>query len=26
VWPWLREKQLNLPHDLLSHFRVLAWG
>ncbi|HUA49265.1 MAG TPA: hypothetical protein VMA77_28775 [Solirubrobacteraceae bacterium] len=24
-WPWLREGQLNLPHDLLSHFRVLAW-
>ena len=25
VWPWLRVGQLNLPHDLLSHFRVLAW-
>jgi O-antigen/teichoic acid export membrane protein len=24
-WPWLRDGQLNLPHDLLSHFRVLAW-
>jgi len=25
TWPWLREGQLNLPHDLLSRFRVLAW-
>lgn len=24
-WPWLREGQLNLPHDLLAQFRVLAW-
>jgi O-antigen/teichoic acid export membrane protein len=25
TWPWLRSDELNLPHDLLSHFRVLAW-
>jgi O-antigen/teichoic acid export membrane protein len=25
TWPWLREGELNLPHDLLAHFRVLAW-
>lgn len=24
-WPWINEGNLNLPHDLLSHFRVLAW-
>ena len=24
-WPWLTQGDLNLPHDLLSHFRVLAW-
>jgi O-antigen/teichoic acid export membrane protein len=24
-WPWLKTKQLNLPHSLLAHFRVLAW-
>jgi hypothetical protein len=24
-WPWLKQGDLNLPHDLLSHFRVLAW-
>jgi hypothetical protein len=25
AWPWLTQGDLNLPHDLLSHFRVLAW-
>lgn len=24
-WPWLTQGDLNLPHDLLNHFRVLAW-
>jgi hypothetical protein len=24
-WPWIRQGDLNLPHDLLSHFLVLAW-
>ena len=24
-WPWLSQGDLNLPRDLLSHFRVLDW-
>ena len=25
TWPWLRDRELNLPREVLSHFRVLAW-
>jgi O-antigen/teichoic acid export membrane protein len=25
TWPWLRDGPPRLPHDLLTHFRVLAW-
>jgi hypothetical protein len=25
TWPWLRDRELNLPRAVLSYFRVLAW-
>lgn len=25
TWPWIHQGDGNLPHDLLSHFRFLAW-